>query len=276
MKTYRLNDGNQIPQLGFGTYKLNGAAGVTAMVSALNAGYRMLDTAYNYENEGAVGEAVRRAGVPRTALTIVSKLPGRYYHRQDAIERLQESLYRSGLDYFDLYLLHWPNPKRDMYVEAWQALIDAQRFGLVRSIGVCNFLPEYLDRLITETGVTPALNQIELHPYFNQAAQRAADKQRGIITGAWSPLGRGTTVLQDPALATIAEGHAKSVGQVILRWDLQHGNLAIPKSAKPARQRENLAVFDFTLNDAEMAAIDALTRADGRAKDQDPATYEEF
>ncbi|WP_461213590.1 aldo/keto reductase [Lacticaseibacillus sp. GG6-2] len=276
MQTYRLNDGNLVPQLGFGTYKLNGAAGVTAMVSALDRGYRMLDTAYNYENEGAVGEAIRRTSVPRSELTVVSKLPGRYYHRQDAIERLQESLYRSGLDYFDLYLLHWPNPKRDQYVEAWQALIDAQRFGLVRSIGVCNFLPEYLDRLIKETGVTPALNQIELHPYFNQAAQRQANQERGIITGAWSPLGRGTTLLQEPLLKQIADAHHKSVGQVVLRWDLQHGNLAIPKSAKPSRQAENFDVFDFTLSAADMAAIDGLTKPDGRIKNQDPAVYEEF
>ncbi len=276
MQMYRLNDGNLVPKLGFGTYKLNGASGVTAMVSALNHGYRMLDTAYNYENEGAVGEAIRRAGVTRSELTVVSKLPGRYYHRQDAIERLQEGLYRSGLDYYDLYLLHWPNPKRDLYVEAWQALIDAQRFGLVRSIGVCNFLPEYLDRLIEETGVTPALNQIELHPYFNQAQQRQADQDRGIVTGAWSPLGRGTTLLQEPLLKEIAAAHHKSVGQVVLRWDLQHGNLAIPKSAKPSRQQENLDVFDFDLTAAQMAAIDGLTKADGRIRDQDPAVYEEF
>ncbi|MCI1985366.1 MAG: aldo/keto reductase [Lactobacillus sp.] len=275
MENYQLADGYQIPQLGFGTYKLRGQAGAHAIATALNSGYRLLDTAYNYENEGAVGAGIRQAGIARLELTVVSKLPGRYYHRQDAINALQESLLRSGLDYFDLYLLHWPNPKRDEYVEAWQALIDAKRFGLVRSIGVCNFLPEYLDRLQTETGELPVLNQIELHPYFNQAAQRQADAERGIVTAAWSPLGRGA-VLQDPVIQAIANAHHKNAGQVILRWGLQHEILPIPKAASPVRQRGNLAVFDFTLTAAEMAQIDGLTRADGRLKGQDPATYEEF
>lgn len=276
MFNYQLADGQSVPALGFGTYKLNGISGVRAIQSAIDAGYRMIDTAYNYENEGAVGEAIRRSSVARDELTVVSKLPGRYYHYQDAIDHLQESLFRSGLDHFDLYLLHWPNPKRDQYVEAWQALIAAQKFGLVQSIGVCNFLPEHLDRLYAETGVMPVVNQIELHPYFNQAKQIEADAERHVLTAAWSPLGRASAVLQEPALQAIAQAHGKTISQVILRWDLQLGVMTIPKSAHLSRQKENLDVFDFELTDQEMATIAQLTKPDGRTKGQDPATYEEF
>ena len=164
----RLNDGNDLPAVGFGTYKLNGSAGVSDIVSAIKVGYRLLDSAFNYENEGAVGEAVREAGIARDKLRIVSKLPGRHHHFEEAIATVEESLYRAQLDYYDLYLIHWPNPSKDLYVEAWQALIEARKKGLIRSIGVCNFLPEHLERLIKETGVTPVVNQVELHPYSAQ------------------------------------------------------------------------------------------------------------
>lgn len=272
---YTLNDGNVLPAIGFGTYKLTGTNGVRAMVGALNLGYRLLDSAFNYENEGAVGEAVRQSGIPRSQLIVASKLPGRHHRYQEAIDTIEESLYRAGLDYYDLYLIHWPNPKEDLYLEAWQALIQAQRFGLIRSIGVSNFLPEHIDRLIKETGVTPAVNQIELHPYFNQQEQRAYDDAHNIQTVAWSPSGRGA-VLQEPAIKQIAATHGKNVGQVILRWDLQHHILPIPKSAHLSRQRTNLDVFDFSLTKEEMAAIDALTKSDGRLNNQDPAVYQEF
>ena len=276
MEYYQLSDGLQLPKIGFGTYKLKGSAGVKAITSAIDQGYTLIDTAYNYENEGTVGAAIRRASVPRSQLLVESKLPGRYYHYQDALDALEESLHRSGLDYFDTYLLHWPNPKKDNYVEAWRALIDAQKFGLIRSIGVCNFLPEYLDRLQTETGVMPVINQIELHPYFNQATQRAADKQRGVLTQNWSPLGRASAVLNEPVLKEIAAKHDKGVGQIILRWDIQHDTMPLPKSAHASRQAANIDVFDFKLSDAEMQTIDGLTKPDGRTKGQDPATYEEF
>lgn len=276
MDNYQTRDGLRLPQIGFGTYKLNGTAGAEAISSAIANGYRLLDSAYNYENEGALGAGIRRSGVSRNQLLITSKLPGRYYHYNDAINAIQESLFRSNLDYFDLYLLHWPNPQRDQYVEAWQALIAAQKFGLVRHIGVCNFLPEHIDRLERETGVLPVVNQIELHPYFNQAAMRAYNAQKGILTEAWSPLGRASQVLAEPVLKQIAAAHNKSVGQVILRWDLQLGVLPIPKSQHSSRQQENLQVFDFELSADEMAAINGLTRADGRNKNQDPAVYEEF
>lgn len=270
---YKLNDGQEIPDFGFGTYKLNGRKGVQSIVSAINNGYRMLDTAYNYENEGTVGRAIAES---RDKLTVTSKLPGRYYAYDDAITALQESLYRSHLDYFDLYLLHWPNPKRGMYVEAWQALIDAQKFGLVKSIGVCNFLPEHLNKLKDETGILPAINQIELHPYFNQALMRKFDRNNGIVTMDWSPLGRASSVLQNNILINLGKKYNKSVGQIILRWEHQLGTIPIPKSSSPVRQRENMDIFNFEITEQDMQIINSLTKPDGRNKNQDPAVYEEF
>ncbi len=274
MEYYTLRDGLQLPKIGFGTYQLAGAQGARAVSSAIQQGYRLIDTAYNYENEGAVGQGIKAANINRADLLVTSKLPGRYY--QNGIAALQESLYRSQLDYLDLYLLHWPNPKQDHYVEAWQTLIDAQKFGLVRSIGVCNFLPEHLDRLYQETGVLPVINQIELHPYFNQANQRSYDQQKGILTENWSPLGRASTMLQDSTLQMLAEKYHKGVGQLILRWEIQLGTLPIPKAATVQNQIANLAVFNFNISDEDMQIISSLTQANGRTFDQDPAIYEEF
>lgn len=278
METYTLADGLQLPKVGFGTYKLNGVSGVNAMVSALNVGYRLLDTAYNYENEGAVGEAIRRSGIPRADILVSSKLPGRHQHYQEALQTIQESLYRANLDYFDLYLIHWPNPKEGLYVEAWQALIDAQKFGLIRSIGVSNFLPEHIDKLQKETGVLPVINQVELHPFFNQQAQIDYDRAHHILTEAWSPLGRASAnnVLKNPVINELAEKYHRGPGQIILRWHIQRGVLPIPKSTHVSRQEENFNLFDFTIDDADMAKINALTRPDGRYNNQDPAVYEEF
>lgn len=278
METYTLADGLQLPKVGFGTYKLNGASGVNAMVSALNVGYRLLDTAYNYENEGAVGEAIRRSGIPRADILVSSKLPGRHQHYQEALQTIQESLYRANLDYFDLYLIHWPNPKEGLYAEAWQALIDAQKFGLIRSIGVSNFLPEHIDKLQKETGVLPVINQVELHPFFNQQAQIDYDRAHHILTEAWSPLGRASAnnVLKNPVINELAEKYHRGPGQIILRWHIQRGVLPIPKSTHVSRQEENFNLFDFTIDDADMAKINALTRPDGRYNNQDPAIYEEF
>lgn len=273
---YKLNDGQKIPSFGFGTYKLNGRSGVQSIVSAINNGYTMLDTAYNYENEGTVGRAIAESGINRDQLTVTSKLPGRYYAYDDAITALQESLYRAHLDYFDLYLLHWPNPKRGMYVEAWQALIDAQKFGLVKSIGVCNFLPEHLNKLKDETGIMPSVNQIELHPYFNQEPMRQFDADNGIVTMDWSPLGRAGSVLQDELLVKLSKKYKKTVGQMILRWELQLNTIPIPKSASPVRQRENMDIFDFEISEEDMRQINGLTKPNGRTKNQDPAVYEEF
>ena len=276
METYTLRDGLTVPKIGFGTYKLNGAHGVQVIDSAIDRGYRLLDTAFNYENEGAVGEAVRRSSVPRSELLISSKLPGRHHTYTEAINTIQESLYRAGLDYYDLYLIHWPNPKEDHYVEAWQALIDAQKLGLIRSIGVSNFLPEHLERLNKDTGVLPVINQVELHPYFNQQAQRDYDQAHGILTQDWSPLGRASEMLQNETLKEIAAHYHKNVGQLILRWELQLGTLPIPKSSTPSRQAGNMDVFDFEISAADMATINGLSQVDGRLNNQDPAVYQEF
>jgi len=274
--TLTLNDGTTFPAITFGTYKLNGAAGVEAMKSALSVGYDALDSAFNYENEGAVGRAARDSGRDRKDLRIASKLPGRHHAYDEALATIEESLYRAQLDYYDLYYIHWPNPKQGKYVEAWKALIEAKKHGLIRSIAVCNFLPEHLERLEAETGVLPSINQIELHPYFPQDEMRKWNQDHGILTQAWSPLGRASDLLTNPLLEKIAKRVGKGVGQVILRWHHQLGSVPIPKSATPERQIENMSIFDFTLTDEDMATIATLARPDGRLKNQNPAVYEEF
>ena len=271
-----LNDGLTLPVVGLGTYTIRGNEGVHAILSALDMGYRLIDSAYNYENEGTVGEAVRRSSVPRQELIITSKLPGRYQEYDKAVTTIQESLYRANLDYYDLYLIHWPNPSQDKYVEAWQALIDAKKWGLIRSIGVCNFLPEHLNRLEKETGVLPSINQIELHPFFNQVEQRGYHAEKNIATESWSPFTRGFKDLEIDALQTIAEKHNKTIPQVVLRWHYQLGAISIPKSSSRVRQLENISIFDFDLDNTEMSIINRLTRPDGRIANQDPAEYEEY
>ncbi|WP_078393640.1 aldo/keto reductase [Shouchella patagoniensis] len=273
-----LNDGTTIPEIGFGTAQLKGNKGSNTISSAIDVGYRLIDSAFNYENEGAVGTAVRRSSVPREQLRITSKLPGRHHAYGKAIETIQESLMRARLDYYDVYLIHWPNPKQDLFVEAWQALIEAQKWGLVRSIGVSNFLPEHLDRIINETGVTPSINQIELHPYFSQEDQLAYNTKLGIVTEAWSPFGRARSdsVFSDHSLASIAETYGKSVPQIIMRWQLQLGTLPLVRSSNSERQLENLSVYDFSLSDDDMTKINQLTKPDGRIDNQNPAEYEEF
>lgn len=276
MENYNLIDGHVIPQVGFGTYKLNGASGVHAIVNALNNGYRVLDTAYNYENEGTVGKAMQQSHVSRDQIIVTSKLPGRYHSYEQAARTIQESIYRLGVEYIDLYLIHWPNPKQGLYVEAWKALIEAQKMGLVKSIGVCNFLPEHLETLEKETGVLPAVNQIELHPYFNQKDAIKYHEEKGIITEAWSPLGRASEVIHDKNIEQIAEKYNKTIPQIILKWHVQNGVVPIPKSTSNARQIQNLDIFDFYLESEDLHTIDNLTKSDGRLKDQDPAEYEEF
>lgn len=271
-----LNDGTKLPVTGLGTYGLWGNAGANSVSSGINAGYRLIDTAYNYENEGAVGEGIKRSGISREELWITSKLPGRYHNYEKALVAIQESLYRSNLDYFDLYVIHWPLPKQDLYVEAWQALIDAQKWGLVRSIGVSNFLPEHLGRIIKETGITPSINQVELHPFFNQEEQRRVHEQLGIQTQSWSPIARAADIMSEETVRKIAENHHKTIAQVVLRWQYQIGSVSIPRSTSPQRQRENINIFDFELSEAEMKAIAGMTRPDGRLFGMDPATHEEF
>lgn len=277
MSVVSLSDGFKIPRIGFGTYKLNGFSGAQAISSALTVGYRLIDTAYNYQNEGTVGRGIKASMVPRNELFIQSKLPGKYYADEQAtIALVQESLYRTGLDYFDLYLLHWPNPIDDHYLTAWQTLIQLQKFGLVKSIGVSNFLPEHIERLQRETGVLPVVNQIELHPYFNQKAMIQYNTEKNILTQAWSPLGRASRLLKDNLLLELAEKYHKNVGQIILRWETQQGVVPIPKAVSYTRQVGNLNVFDFELESAEMLAIDRLSKKDGRTNNQDPAVYQGF
>ena len=274
--THTLNDGSVLPAIGFGTYPLKDDEAVSGIVSAIEAGYRLLDTAVNYGNEREVGEAVRRCGLPREELIVASKIPGRDHGYDDAIASVHGSLERLGLDYLDLHLVHWPNPSVGKYAEAWRALVDLREQGLVRSIGVSNFTAAHLDRLIDETGVVPAVNQIELHPYFPQVEMRAVNAERGIQTESWSPLGKRQAPFAEPAVADAAEAHGVTPGQVILRWQVQLGSIPIPKSATPERQRANLDVFGFELTDDEMSAITALGRPDGRLFGGDPDTHEEM
>jgi len=274
--TYTLNDGHEIPAIGFGTYPLRGEDGVAAVASAIEVGYRLLDTAVNYENERVVGEAIRRCDVPREQLFVTSKLPGRQHGYDDAIASTRESLQRLGLEYLDLHLIHWPNPSVGRYGEAWRALVTLQQEGLVRSIGVSNFTEEHLARIIDDTGVTPAVNQIELHPAFPQPEMRRANEELGIRTESWSPLGKRQAPFTEPAVTEAAEKHGVFPAQVILRWQVQLGCIPIPKSATRERQVANLDVFGFELGDDEIAAITALGRPDGRLFGGDPDHHEEM
>lgn len=271
-----LNDGTTLPKIGLGTYKLQGRSGAEAVESAIRSGYRLLDSAYNYENEGSVGAGIAAAGVDRNQLRVTTKLPGRYHERDQAIPAVEESLFRAGLEYFDLCLIHWPNPKQGKYVEAWRALIELRERGLLRSIGVSNFLPEHLESLQQETGVMPSVNQLEIHPWFPQTETIAKNHELGIAVESWSPVGRQTDLQQEPLLAQVAAEVERSVVQTLLRWHVQRGAVPIPKSSDPQRQRENLSVFDFTLSDEQVDRISSLALPDGRLKGQDPAVYEEF
>lgn len=274
--TITLNDGMMIPTLGFGTASLKGSAGAKMIEHAIRMGYRLIDTAYNYENEGAVGEAIKNSDIPREELIITSKLPGRYQEKKFVLQTIEESLFRLHLDYLDLYLIHWPNPQQGHYVEAWEAMIQAKEKGLVRSIGVCNFLPEHLETLEKETSVLPSMNQIELHPYFNQEEQRQYHKEKHIQTQSWSPLVRKDDILTNDELKQIAQTHHKSVAQIILRWHYQIGSIAIPRSSNYEHQQQNMNIFDFQLSEAEMKQMNQLSKGNGRINNQNPATYEEF
>ena len=267
-----------MPSIGLGTVNINGSQGIKSVLTAIKAGYRLIDTSTNYNNEGMVGEAIRRADIPRDELIISSKLPGEAHSYDQAVNMIQESLYRIGIDYFDKYLIHWPLPKQGKYVEAWQALIDAQKFGLIQRIGVCNFLPEHLDNIINETGVRPVTNQIERHPYFNNNDVVNANKERGILSEAWSPFGRELNdVLTHPKIEDIARKHGKDPAQIIIRWNVQNGVLPVVKSSDYRHQQANLQVFDFELTKEEVQEIDALDKGEsGRVEGQHPNEYEEF
>jgi 2,5-diketo-D-gluconate reductase A len=254
----QLNDGKRIPQLGFGVFKVPDDESQRAVEQAIEAGYRSIDTAAFYQNERGVGAAVVNSGVPREELFITSKVWNDAHGRVNTRRSLEESLEKLKLDRLDLFLIHWPVPSRDLYVETWQTLVDLQAEGLVTSIGVSNFEPAHLERLRVESGVVPVVNQVELHPYLVQSAVRDYDSAHGIVTEAWSPLAKGGDLLEQKVLTDIGSRYGKSPAQVVIRWHIQLGNVVIPKSVTPARVRQNIEVFDFALTEAELNAISAL------------------
>ncbi|NUO89538.1 MAG: aldo/keto reductase [Dermatophilaceae bacterium] len=274
--THSLNDGTTIPAIGFGTYPLTGEDGIRAMVSAIEAGYRLIDTAVNYGNETEVGEAVRRSGVARAELVVQSKVPGRDHAFDKAVASVEGTLERLGIEQLDVALIHWPNPSVGLYVDAYRALVECRERGLVRSVGVSNFTEKHLTEIIDATGVVPVVNQVELHPLFPQEQLRAVHERLGIRTESWSPLGKRNAPFGADPVAAAAGAHGVSPAQAILRWQVQLGALPLPKSADPERQRANLDVFGFELDDAEMTAISALGREDGRLFGGDPDTHEEM
>lgn len=266
-----LNDGRTMPQLGTGIWQIEDAKTPEVVSEALRVGYRLIDGAAAYKNEAGMGRGIRDSDVARDQIFVTSKLWNDAQGHDAALRAFDATMERSGLDYLDLYLIHWPLPAMDAYVDSWKALIRLRDEGRVRSIGVANFHEPHLRRLIDETGVAPALNQIELHPSLVQERMRAVNKQLGIVTQSWTPLGRGDS-FDAPAIRDAAARTGRTVAQVILRWHIQHGLSVIPKSEKPERLAENFDVLDFTLTPEEMSAIDALDR--GHRTGPDPDTFD--
>jgi 2,5-diketo-D-gluconate reductase A len=265
-----LRGGAQIPQLGFGVFQIPPKETAEAVIRALEVGYRHIDTAAAYRNEAGVGLALRDTGLDRGEVFITTKCFNNDHGHEQARRAFHASLERLELDYVDLYLIHWPVPAHDRYVETWKAFIELRDEGLIRAIGVSNFQPAHLERVIAETGETPAINQIELHPYLQQQGLRHEHEQLGIVTESWSPLAQGL-VLDDPVILAAAEAHSRTAGQIVIRWHLQLGIVVIPKSVTPERIEQNFDVFDFELTDAEMAAIAELDA--GRRTGPDPDTF---
>ena len=268
-----LNDDRAMPQFGLGVWQTPQDQAAEVVRTALEAGYRHVDTAAIYGNERGVGEGLRASGLPRDQVFITTKLWNDRQGYDEALVAFDRSLERLGVDYVDLYLIHWPAPKRDRYVDAWRALVRIREDGRARSIGVSNFRPHHLERIIGETGVTPAVNQVELHPRWQQRELRDFNARHGIATESWSPLGQGR-LLQDPVIGRIAQKHGKTPAQVVIRWHLDSGLIVIPKSVTPSRIRENIQVFDFTLDGDDMAAIERLDDPSGRiGPDPDHADF---
>lgn len=267
----KLNDGNSIPQLGFGVWQISDEEAVASVSTALETGYRHIDTAAIYKNERGVGQALRESGIARKDIFLTTKIWNDDQGYDATLKAFDASAERLGTDYFDLYLIHWPMPNKDQFLDTWRAMIKLRDDGRVKSIGVSNFRIADLQRMQRETNIVPAVNQIELHPYFQQDDLRQFHQQHNIATEAWSPLGQGK-ILDNPVLKTIAEKHNKSVAQIILRWHLDIGNIIIPKSVTPARIQENFAVTDFKLSGTEHDAISRLDSPDGRIG-PDPTTF---
>jgi diketogulonate reductase-like aldo/keto reductase len=267
--TVRLNSGVQMPQLGFGVFQVPPGDVEKVVAIALETGYRSIDTAAMYRNEEGVGRALHSSGIPREQLFVTTKLDNPAHKAGEAERGMDESLRRLGLDFVDLYLIHWPLPRADRYVQVWQQLEKAVEDGRARAIGVSNFQPHHLQRVLDEGGTVPAVNQIELHPYFSQPELRRVAAAHGIVTEAWSPLGQGGTLLQDETITGIAEKYGITPAQVVIRWHLQLGNVVIPKSVTPERIRSNFDVFGFELAPDDMGAIDGLNRGERIGPDPD-------
>jgi 2,5-diketo-D-gluconate reductase A len=264
-----LNDGNSIPQIGLGTWPLDDADVAKAVVAAVEVGYRHIDTATKYGNEKGVGDGIVASGLPRDEVFVTTKLDGQFQGSDRAIQGLDAALRRLRLDYVDLLLIHWPLPARDEYVSTFRTFARLREEGKVRSIGVSNFKPAHLERLIAESGITPAVNQIQINPFVVRDEQRAANERLGIVTESWSPLGPDTDLLTDARILEIAGAHGRTAGQVVLRWHVQQGLVAIPKSTSPARLAQNLAVFDFELSAREMAVISGFSEGPDAGVDSD-------
>ena len=267
-----MNDGREIPVIGFGVWQVPDDVVAEATLSALEVGYRHIDTAYLYYNERGVGEALSRSDVDREDIFVTTKVWNTDQGFDETLRAFDKSTGLLGIDEVDLYLIHWPTPARDLYVDSWRALIRLREEGRARSIGVCNFPEAHLARIVEETGVIPAINQIELHPWLPQKALRDDDTRLGIKTEAWSPLGSGR-LIGDPTIGAIATKHGKSAAQVMIRWSLQLDNIVLPKSVTPERIAQNIDVFDFALDDADMAAIAPLES--GRRTGPDPDEFNE-
>jgi 2,5-diketo-D-gluconate reductase A len=265
-----LNDGHRIPQLGLGTWPLDDEQVAAAVVHAMEAGYRHIDTAVKYGNEEGVGNGIRASGVDRGDVFVTTKLDGQFQGQDRAVAGLEGSLKRLGLDYVDLLLIHWPLPQRDEFVSTWKTFERLQAEGKARSIGVSNFKPAHLERLMAETEVVPAVNQIQLSPAITRTAEREFNTKHGIITESYSPLGgSGASLLGAPLLAQLGEKYDKTPGQLVLRWHIQQGLVVIPKSGDPDRMRENLDVFDFALDPQDLAEIAILDEGPGAGNDSD-------
>ncbi|MGP8297687.1 aldo/keto reductase [Streptomyces inhibens] len=267
-----LNNGIAMPQLGFGVWQVEDDQAFTVVGQALDAGYRSIDTAAIYGNEAGTGRALAASGIARDELFVTTKLWNSEQGYDSTLRAFDASLTKLGLDHVDLYLIHWPHPSKDLYVDTYKAFEKIYADGRAKAIGVSNFPPAHLERLLGETSVVPAVNQIELHPQFQQAESRAFHARHHIVTEAWSPLGQGRGLLEDPTIARLAAKHGRTPAQVVLRWHLQLGNVVIPKSVTPSRIAENIDVFDFTLDDADLAALAALDS--GNRLGPDPATFD--
>ncbi|MCF1743497.1 aldo/keto reductase [Paradevosia shaoguanensis] len=265
-----LRDGNVIPQIGLGVWQVDPAITERVVTDGIKAGYRSIDTAEGYGNEEGVGAAIRNAGVARSELFITSKLRNGGHARDLALKSFDDTMKKLGIEQIDMFLIHWPVPSQDKYVEAWKVFVELQKQGRIKSIGVSNFNPDHIERIVGETGVTPVVNQIELHPTFQQTKNRPFYKQHSIAVESWSPLGSGAD-LKNPAIGEIANKHGKSIAQVIIRWHLQEGFIVIPKSIHANRMQENIDVFDFELDAGDMTRIRGLDDPKGRVG-ADPAT----